>query len=550
MKFRALNLVLALSFASLFSVATQAQVQPGQGGGGGVSSVTFTGDGTVLSDTPSDPVTSSGTLAASLNLQAAHAALMGPIDGSAAAPTFRSATCSDISDAGPLCSGTLNIPEGNTCIVSIFDGNLFQATTVNPPLFEGEGCSLGIDVFTDADSGIVPSSGGGTVNFLRADGSWAVPGMATSGSNATSAALQNLATAAAAQNLKLGASGGFVGIATSGAPLFPFDIGGLFSTSPVTGFTIEQGISANANAGIGMEIRNTSNGIAAYSGYQLSDNNGQDYASLMLPSSGNTATRFGLTLSSTAQLVTGTNGGSGRILVLGTVGANDMLLGTNNASRIYLTSTGFTGVGTNTPNTLLHISAPGSPASHTSTTLGQLDTNFREQINTATVGAGAEVSFFGRTDTGASVALATYAAISAPIAGSGATGSSGNLILSTKATTATTLTPRVFILSTGNIGFGGVTTPTQMMTMSSSGSFAWDNGSGTADTGLSRSAAGIINVGTGAPGSAAGTLNATLYEAAGTAGLASKTCTINTANVTTGITITIKGGLIVGSTTC
>lgn len=33
-----------------------------------------------------------------------------------------------------------------------------------------------LDVFTSALKGLVPASGGGTTNFLRADGSWAAPG--------------------------------------------------------------------------------------------------------------------------------------------------------------------------------------------------------------------------------------------------------------------------------------------------------------------------------------------------------------------------------------
>lgn len=32
-----------------------------------------------------------------------------------------------------------------------------------------------LNVFTSADKGLVPASGGGTTNFLRADGSWAAP---------------------------------------------------------------------------------------------------------------------------------------------------------------------------------------------------------------------------------------------------------------------------------------------------------------------------------------------------------------------------------------
>src|SRR5688572_30652167 len=32
-----------------------------------------------------------------------------------------------------------------------------------------------LDIFTSTDKGLVPFSGGGTTNFLRADGTWAVP---------------------------------------------------------------------------------------------------------------------------------------------------------------------------------------------------------------------------------------------------------------------------------------------------------------------------------------------------------------------------------------
>ncbi len=60
-------------------------------GGGTVTSVTFTGDGTVLSSTPSSAVTTSGTLTASLATQTANTILAGPTNGSGAAPTFRSA---------------------------------------------------------------------------------------------------------------------------------------------------------------------------------------------------------------------------------------------------------------------------------------------------------------------------------------------------------------------------------------------------------------------------------------------------------------------------
>lgn len=81
-------LQLVISTGVLYSC--QAGVWGTVGGGGGsgtVTSVTFTGDGTVLSSTPSAPVTTSGTLTASLLTQSANT-VFGNFTGSTAAPTF------------------------------------------------------------------------------------------------------------------------------------------------------------------------------------------------------------------------------------------------------------------------------------------------------------------------------------------------------------------------------------------------------------------------------------------------------------------------------
>ena len=68
----------------------------GGGGSGTVTSVTFTGDGVVLSSTPSSAVTVSGTLTAALNTQSANYVLAGPTSGAAATPTFRALTDADL----------------------------------------------------------------------------------------------------------------------------------------------------------------------------------------------------------------------------------------------------------------------------------------------------------------------------------------------------------------------------------------------------------------------------------------------------------------------
>lgn len=76
------------------------------GGTGTVTSVTFTGDGTVLSSTPSAAVTSSGTLTAALATQSANRVLAGPTTGGAAAPTFRALVAADLPAGTVVLAGT------------------------------------------------------------------------------------------------------------------------------------------------------------------------------------------------------------------------------------------------------------------------------------------------------------------------------------------------------------------------------------------------------------------------------------------------------------
>ncbi|MGH2563472.1 MAG: hypothetical protein ACRDE5_03100, partial [Ginsengibacter sp.] len=64
---------------------------------------------------------------------------------------------------------------------------------------------------------------------------------------------------------------------------------------------------------------------------------------------------------------------------------------------------------------------------------------------------------------------------------------------------------RFSVLGNGNVGIG-TTSPSQLLTLASTGSAAWDNGSGTADTGISRGAAGVVAFGNGTAGNASGEL--------------------------------------------
>ncbi|MFA6256695.1 MAG: hypothetical protein WCT29_00065 [Candidatus Paceibacterota bacterium] len=107
--------------------------------------------------------------------------------------------------------------------------------------------------------------------------------------------------------------------------------------------------------------------------------------------------------------------------------------------------------------------------------------------------------------------------------------------------TSSTLT--FFQGTPGLVGLG-VTTPSQLLTLKSTGSMAWDNGSGTADTGLSRISANVIGVGNGAAGDFSGTLKATTFEGA----LTGNADTVTGLSVTSGKTLTVNNSLTLAGT--
>jgi len=74
----------------------------GGGGGGTVTSVQFAGDGTVLSNTASAAVTSSGVLTATLSNAAAATFLAGPLTGNSTLPTYRAMARTDLAGMGNI----------------------------------------------------------------------------------------------------------------------------------------------------------------------------------------------------------------------------------------------------------------------------------------------------------------------------------------------------------------------------------------------------------------------------------------------------------------
>ena len=96
------------------------------GASGTVTSVGFRGDGTVLSNTLSGPVTTSGTLNASLSTQAPNRFLAGPLSGSTnLAPTFRPIIPADMPVTVVQTTNSYSQPPWITSISgSIVSGNI------------------------------------------------------------------------------------------------------------------------------------------------------------------------------------------------------------------------------------------------------------------------------------------------------------------------------------------------------------------------------------------------------------------------------------------
>jgi hypothetical protein len=129
-------------------------------GVGTVTSVTFTGDGTVLSSTPSSAVTSSGTVTASL-ASAGAGTVLGNNGSSSAAPAY---TVAPVLGKNATTAGTLGLANGGASGTTITVQNLGATTAYNfnlpatagssgAPLVSGGGSSTSMSWGTVTGSG-------------------------------------------------------------------------------------------------------------------------------------------------------------------------------------------------------------------------------------------------------------------------------------------------------------------------------------------------------------------------------------------------------------
>lgn len=102
-------------------------------------------------------------------------------NGKQAAGNYITSLTSDVTASGP---GAAAATIANDAVTNAKSANMAQATikgraagagTGDPTDLTGTQATAILDTFTDALKGLVPASGGGTTNFLRADGTFAAP---------------------------------------------------------------------------------------------------------------------------------------------------------------------------------------------------------------------------------------------------------------------------------------------------------------------------------------------------------------------------------------
>lgn len=142
------------------------------GSGASLTGITATqvGLGNVTNDTQTKAAIVPNTAPAAGQL------LVGNAGGTAYAPVSSSGDVT-IASTGAMTIGAAKVTNSQLSNVSTatFKGRT-TAGTGSPEDLTGTQATALLDTFTSSLKGLAPSSGGGTTNFLRADGTWAAPG--------------------------------------------------------------------------------------------------------------------------------------------------------------------------------------------------------------------------------------------------------------------------------------------------------------------------------------------------------------------------------------
>lgn len=313
-------------------------------------------------------------------------------------------------------------------------------------------------------------------------------------------------------------------ISGAGAAVFGAGVSGLPAS----------GISTTCSSCGSATIFGQINGASNADGIVIKDSSTNNVLFTGVAEASNAVVRFGQTTGNWGELVT--LGSSNVGLMMGTLTSEPVIIGTNNTARLALSAaSGFLGLQNISPKTYLdlNVNTASSPSLVVATSLARM------QAADAAVG-GMEWASYG---------AAAQNVLAGIIAGN-----------TSASPTATPTALNMFNLRgygyTGSaFAVGGLITihSTQLWAVGAQGTqidlYTTPNSTTALAIAMSLYPSGGVGIGTSAdPG--INNIAAARYFAGSTGGLVSKTCTINTANVTTGITLTITGGIITGTTTC
>jgi hypothetical protein len=292
-----------------------------------------------------------------------------------------------------VTAGNVDVPAGTLTVAStsVRDGGILTSGTV---------AAARLPTFGTAAAGIVPASGGGTTNFLRADGTWAAPpsGGGTAGNPTASlglTAINGVATtymrsdAAPALDVtiaptwsglhtfsqKLTSTASTTGSSATGA----FTYGSLGYSDQNNLLTLQSGVNAYNQ----LVLQNTSALSAASADLTISNNNGTAttfYGNFGMNSSGWAGTAGTATFNApNVVYVTATSGD----LALGTTTSNPIrFVIAGGADAAIIDTSNRLGIGVGSPTAMLHLKAGTATAS-----TAPLKFNSGTNLTTAEAGA-------------------------------------------------------------------------------------------------------------------------------------------------------------------
>lgn len=303
-----------------------------------------------------------------------------------------------------VTAGNVDVPAGTLTVAStsVRDGGILTSGTV---------AAARLPTFGTAAAGIVPASGGGTTNFLRADGTWAAAGGGTAANPTASVGLTAVNGVATTYMRSDAAPALDVTIAPTWSGLHTFSqritntstISAAATTGAYTYGALSYSdsnnlavLQSNVGAYNQLIVQNTSAGLAASADLTISNNNGTAttfYGNFGMNSSGWLGTAGSATFNApNVVYLTATSGD----LALGTTTSNPIrFVIAGGADAAIIDTSSRLGIGVGSPTAMLHLKA-GTATANTA----PLKLNSGTNLTTAEAGAVEYdgVVFYGTND--------------------------------------------------------------------------------------------------------------------------------------------------------